>query len=131
MDCPADKPVAFGGGGYYLKLDNHYSTAGEVHSNTVTANGSSWLYRSRSLSPTDKLVVTTQCASLPGSHVETTPRHDPLRYPWIWVETCHVPSQERRRSRAASRASQRCVLLVAGQHQDWDVVAEDVGESHC
>jgi hypothetical protein len=124
VDCPADKPVAFGGGGYYLKLDNHYSTAGEMHSNTVSESGRSWIYRSYSQAPTDKLVVSTQCASLPGSHVATSRGSIPFGTHAFGAAEC--PSGE---SVLSGGMENRASVYSSWQgFTDWDVVAGDVGE---
>ena len=52
---------AFGGGGYFVTLDNHYSTSGLTHQSMPTADGQGWIYRGIS-NASDKLVVTVQCA---------------------------------------------------------------------
>jgi hypothetical protein len=124
VDCPADKPVAFGGGGYYLRIDNRYSAAGEMHSNTVTANGRSWIYRSLSHVSTDKLVVSTQCASLPGSHVATS--RGSVRF-----GTHGLGGAECDPGQASLSGGMENIASVYSSQQfstSMEVVADDVGE---
>lgn len=40
-----------------------------MFSNGVTADGTGWTFKGFTTSTTDQLVITTQCAALPGSYV--------------------------------------------------------------
>lgn len=68
--CPTGTH-AFGGGGHFVTLDGHYSTATTdfMRTNTVTADGRGWVYQGATSSPSEKLLVTTQCAPMPDSIV--------------------------------------------------------------
>jgi hypothetical protein len=64
---------AFGGGGHFLTIDGHYSTASDfMRTNTVTADGRGWVYQGATESPNEKLIVTTQCAPMPDSRVASS-----------------------------------------------------------
>lgn len=66
--CPAGMR-AFGGGAYFLAPDSHISKRSlGMWENSVTSDGAGWTFRGYNQTK-DRLVVTTQCAPLTGSHV--------------------------------------------------------------
>ncbi|MFC4114472.1 hypothetical protein [Nonomuraea zeae] len=68
VPCPAGTH-AFGGGGYFRTAQNFPSTRSRpLVSNTVSADGTGWTFKASSLT-SERLVITTQCAPLPGSYV--------------------------------------------------------------
>jgi hypothetical protein len=61
---------AFGGGGYNVKPFGGISIdAREMTSNTVSADGTGWTFRARTLNAIDRVVIRTRCAPLRGSRV--------------------------------------------------------------
>lgn len=70
---------AFGGGGHFLTIDGHYSTADDfMRTNTVTADGRGWVYQGATSSRNEKLIVTTQCAPMPNSTVVSSSSTPPF-----------------------------------------------------
>lgn len=68
VTCPAGTR-AFGGGGYFAKQGIPTGGTNSMHSNGVTADGTGWTVRGYSPDRNETLVITTQCAPLPGGHV--------------------------------------------------------------
>ena len=70
VTCPSGMR-AFGGGGHFITPDNRYATNNSMFSNSVTPDGTGWTFRGTSAA-TNRLLVTTSCAYLPGSYIAST-----------------------------------------------------------
>ena len=61
---------AFGGGAHYVTSNGHFSSAvSTMGTNRPTADGTGWTYGGYIDSPTDTLVIDTQCLPLTGSYI--------------------------------------------------------------
>ncbi|WP_326760887.1 hypothetical protein [Streptomyces phaeochromogenes] len=88
VTCPAGTR-AFGGGGYFAKQGIPTAGGNSMHSNGVTADGTGWTARGWSFDRSETLVITTQCAPLPGALVAQA--HVPLPINPIAEKTVHAP----------------------------------------
>ncbi|MFD3310680.1 hypothetical protein [Streptomyces sp. NPDC058694] len=89
VSCPSGTR-AFGGGGSFRTPQGAPSTKGNaMYSNGVTADGTGWTMMGHSSSLSETLVITTQCAPLPGAHVAQA--HVPLPSNPIAEKIVHAP----------------------------------------